>query len=217
MNILLSMIHALLHHDYAALANPDLLWIIYSFVFVILLLENGLLPAAFLPGDSLLFLCGALIGRGVMDFTTCILLLSFAASLGCWLGYLQGRLLKNSKITQRWLKLIPEEYHQRAWNMFNQHGMKALITGRFLAFIRTLLPVMAGIAGLAQRRFHFYNIFSGVFWVGTLISLGYAVSSIPLFHQHEKIIMTVLMLIPVSFVIIGLVGIVLMVLKKEKC
>lgn len=209
------MIHALLHHDYAALANPELRWIIYSFVFVILLLENGLLPAAFLPGDSLLFLCGALIGHGVMDFTTCLLLLTSAASLGCWLGYLQGSLLKSNRMTQGWLKLIPQEYHQRAWKMFNQHGMKALITGRFLAFIRTLLPVMAGIAGLAPRRFHFYNILSGFVWVGVLISLGYAVSRMPLIHQHEKIIMTLLMLIPVGFILIGLVGLAVIALKKE--
>lgn len=90
MGVLHEIVQALWHQDFAALANPDVIWIVYGIMFLTLLLENGLLPAAFLPGDSLLLLAGAMIAKGAMAFIPTLLILTTAASLGCWLGYLQG-------------------------------------------------------------------------------------------------------------------------------
>jgi hypothetical protein len=72
-------------------------------MFATLFLENGLLPASFLPGDSLLLLAGALIAKGVMDFVPTVAILTAAASLGCWLSYIQGRWLGNTVTVKRWL------------------------------------------------------------------------------------------------------------------
>lgn len=83
-------------------------------MFATLFLENGLLPASFLPGDSLLILAGALIAQGVMDFLPTIAILTAAASLGCWLSYIQGRWLGNTKTVKGWLAQLPAKYHQRA-------------------------------------------------------------------------------------------------------
>ena len=76
--------------------------------------ENGLLPASFLPGDSLLLLAGAMIAKGVMDFIPTIVILTAAASPGCWLSYLQGRWLGNTRLVKSWLMHLPAQYHQRA-------------------------------------------------------------------------------------------------------
>ncbi len=106
-----------------------------------------------LPGDSLLLLAGALIAKGVMDFVPTLAILTAAASLGCWLSYLQGRWLGNTETVKGWLAHLPQKYHQRATCMFDKHGLLALLAGRFLAFVRTLLPTMAGISGSPTAAF----------------------------------------------------------------
>ena len=101
--------------------------------------------------------------------------------------------------------------------MFDRHGLRALLAGRFLAFIRTLLPTMAGISGLSNRRFQLFNWLSGLLWVGAVTSLGYAISMIPFVKRHEDQVMTFLMLLPVFLLVVGLVGAVTVVLKKKYC
>jgi membrane protein DedA with SNARE-associated domain len=208
---------ALWQHDFAALADPHVVGIVYLVMFATLFLENGLLPASFLPGDSLLLLAGALIAKGVMDFIPTLAILTAAASLGCWLSYIQGRWLGNTKMVKSWLAQLPVKYHERATCMFDRHGLLALLAGRFLAFIRTLLPTMAGISGLSNRRFQFFNWLSALLWVGVVTSLGYAISMIPFVKRHEDQVMTFLMILPIFLLVAGLLGTVFVVIKKKYC
>ncbi|ESS57390.1 inner membrane protein YghB [Enterobacter cloacae S611] len=215
MAVIQDIIAALWHHDFAALADPHVVGVVYLVMFATLFLENGLLPASFLPGDSLLLLAGALIARGCMDFVSTLLILTSAASLGCWLSYVQGRWLGNTRIVKSWLSQLPVKYHERATCMFDRHGLLALLAGRFLAFIRTLLPTMAGISGLSNRRFQLFNWLSALLWVGVVISLGYAISMIPFVKRHEDQVMTFLMVLPLFLLVVGLIGAVTVVLKKK--
>ena len=185
-------------------------------MFLTLLLENGLLPAAFLPGDSLLLLAGAMIAKGVMGFIPTVAILPLAASMGCWLSYLQGRWLGNTRLVKGWLMHLPAQYHQRAWSLFHRHGLMALLIGRFLAFVRTLLPTMAGISGLTQTRFQFFNWLSGLLWVGILVSLGYAISQVPFIKRHEDQVMSILMILPLALLCIGLIGSLALFFKRKK-
>ena len=114
MAVIQDIIAALWQHDFAVLADPHIVSVVYFVMFATLFLENGLLPASFLPGDSLLILAGALIAQGVMDFLPTIAILTAAASLGCWLSYIQGRWLGNTKTVKGWLAQLPAKYHQRA-------------------------------------------------------------------------------------------------------
>ena len=113
MAVIQDIIAALWQHDFAALADPHVVGIVYLVMFATLFLENGLLPASFLPGDSLLLLAGALIGKGVMDFAPTMVILTSAASLGCWLSYLQGRWLGNTRVVKSWLAQLPHKYRHR--------------------------------------------------------------------------------------------------------
>ena len=216
MGVLHEIVQALWHQDFAALANPDVIWIVYGIMFTTLLLENGLLPASFLPGDSLLLLAGAMIAKGVMEFIPTLLILTLAASLGCWLSYLQGRWLGNTRLVKSWLMHLPAQYHQRAWNLFHRHGLMALLVGRFLAFVRTILPTMAGISGLKNGRFQLFNWLSGALWVGILVSLGYAISQVPFIKRHEDQVMAILMILPLVLLCAGLFGSLVLVFKRKK-
>ncbi|MHA7848515.1 DedA family protein [Serratia sp. D1N4] len=216
MDVLREIVHALWTHDFAALAEPSVVWVVYLVLFATLFLENGLLPASFLPGDSLLLLTGALIAKGVMGFLPALIILTVAASLGCWLSYLQGRWLGHTSLVKGWLLQLPLQYHQRAHVLFNRHGLMALLIGRFLAFVRTLLPTMAGISGLSNTRFQIFNWLSGLLWVGSVITLGYAFSQIPLVKRHEDQVMAGLMILPVALLVFGLLGAMLVIWRKKR-
>lgn len=216
MSVVHDIIQALWQQDFSALADPHVIWVIYGILFTTLFLENGLLPASFLPGDSLLLLTGAMIAKGVMSFFPTMILLTIAASLGCWLSYLQGRWLSDTRLVKGWLLQLPAHYHQRAYHLFHRHGLAALLVGRFLAFIRTLLPTMAGISGLNNTRFQIFNWLSGLLWVGGIVTLGYALSHIPLVKRYEDQVMTALILLPVILLVSGLIGMAVIVWRKKR-
>ncbi|KGD70679.1 membrane protein [Tatumella morbirosei] len=206
MDTLQALLHALWQQDFETLADPSLVWAIYGILFIILFLENGLLPAAFLPGDSLLILVGVLIAKGTMGFPLTILILTTAASLGCWISYIQGRWLGNTPLVQKWLAHLPAQYHQRAHSLFHRHGLSALLVGRFIAFVRTLLPTIAGISGLKSARFQFFNWISALLWVVILTVAGYALGKTPLFRKYEDQLMFCLMMLPLALLVFGLFG-----------
>lgn len=216
MDIMKELLYALWHQDFTVLADPKFVWRIYLLLFLILFLENGLLPAAFLPGDSLLFLVGVLIAKGTMSYPFTIALLTVAASLGCWVSYLQGKWLGNTHVVQGWLSHLPAHYHQRAHQLFHRHGLSALLMGRFLAFVRTLLPTIAGLSGLNNVRFQFFNWMSGFLWVTSLASLGFALGNTPLFRKYEELLMSCLMLLPLVLLCVGLAGSILVLWRKKR-
>ncbi|MDR0217874.1 MAG: DedA family protein [Enterobacteriaceae bacterium] len=216
METLSEIVRALSQHDFTQLANPDVIWIIYGVIFTTLVLENGFLPAAFLPGDTLLILTGALIAKGVMAFIPAVLLMTIAASLGCWLGYLQGRWLGHTRVVQNWLSHLPLQYRQRANVLFAKHGLTALLIGRFLAFIRTILPTFAGISGLNSKRFQFFNWLSGLLWVIIIVGLGYILNQIPYVKAHQDLVMNILMILPVVLLVSGLTASLVMYYRHKK-
>ena len=216
MSVVHDIIQALWQQDFSALADPNVIWVIYGILFTTLFLENGLLPASFLPGDSLLLLTGAMIAKGVMSFVPTMFLLTVAASLGCWLSYLQGRWLGDTRIVKGWLLQLPAHYHQRAYHMFHRHGLVAMLIGRFLAFIRTLLPTMAGISGLNSLRFQLFNWLSGFLWVFGIVTLGYAISHVPLVKRYEDQVMTALIILPIVLLVSGLVGMLVMLWHRRR-
>ena len=160
-------------------------------------------------------LVGVLIAKGAMGFPETLLLLTAAASLGCWLSYIQGRWLGNTRIVQNWLSHLPSHYHQRAHHLFHKHGLSALLIGRFIAFVRTLLPTIAGLSGLNNARFQFFNWMSGLLWVLILTSLGYLLGKTPVFLKYEDQLMSCLMLLPVALLVFGLIGSLVVLWKKN--
>lgn len=210
-----ALLYALWHQDFTLLADPSLVWAIYVALFIILFLENGLLPAAFLPGDSLLILVGVLIAKGTLSFPLTLLILTSGASLGCWLSYIQGRWLGNTRVVQKWLAHLPAQYHQRAHALFHRHGLYALLMGRFIAFVRTLLPTIAGLSGLSNVRFQLFNWLSGFLWVLILTVFGFGLGKTPLFRRYEDQLMFGLMLLPLVLLVLGLCGSLLVIWRKK--
>ncbi|XKM13615.1 DedA family protein [Orbaceae bacterium ac157xtp] len=215
METIISLYRAFLDMNISVLSDPNVLWILYAMLFVVLLLENGILPAAFLPGDSLLFLTGVLISLDVFHFGLINLVLILGAGLGTWLGYLQGLWLGNTKIVRGWMDHLPAKYHQKSQILFHKYGLHALFIGRFIAFVRTLMPLMAGLSGLHSKRFHIYNWVSATLWVFLVVGLGYLFGLTPLFKEYQKEFMSFLMLIPVILLVLGLIASIWLVIKRR--
>lgn len=216
MELIKELFYALWQQDLQMLANSSLIWAIYAMLFVIIFLENGLLPASFLPGDSLLLLSGALAATGTLHFFVSLLVLTAAAGLGCWVSYLQGRWLGNTRTVQRWMSHLPGHYHQRVQYLFTHHGLAALVIARFLAFIRTLLPTIAGLSSLNPIRFQIFNWLSALLWVGSISGLGYGFSLTPFFKHHERGVMMTLFILPMILLVFGLLGSLIVVWRKKK-
>lgn len=181
MNVIKELVNFIVWYNNIALfSNMGIVLIFYFFAFLILFLENAIIPAIFLPGDSLLIVFGVLISKGILDFVITLGVLTIAVGLGSWIGYLQGKFLKNNKFTQLWLSRLPLQSYQKVHRMFNKYGLCVLFFGRFIAFLRTVLPTVAGISGLNESRFQLFNWISSFTWVSILIALGMCLSQLEL-------------------------------------
>lgn len=215
MEVIQQLWFALWHQDTTMLTDPTLIWTLYGIIFLVIILENGLLPAAFLPGDSTLIFVGVLSAKGALNYPLAILIMTIAASFGSWCGFIQGCWLGNSRIIRNWLSHIPEHYHQRAHLLFHKHGLAALFIGRFIGFVRTLLPPLAGISGLDNRRFLFFNGMSAFLWVTSLISFGFSLGSTTLFDKHREELTRLLLIIPIFFLLLGLICSIVVIIRRK--
>ncbi|MCF1958428.1 VTT domain-containing protein, partial [Escherichia coli] len=98
----------------------------------------------------------------------------------------------------------------------HRQGLYALLLGRFIGFVRTLLPTLAGLSELQQRRFQIFNWLSGFLWVGIIVSLGYVLNLIPFIQKHETLVMNILMTLPILLLSAGLIGSIVMYIRHRK-
>jgi len=166
---------------------------IYAILFLVVYCETGLVVTPFLPGDSLLFLAGALCSGGHMNPWLLAILLITAAILGdstnYWIGRSSGeRLFRNpgSKIFRR-------DYLERTQAFYQRHGGKTITLARFLPIVRTFAPFVAGISHMAYGRFVLFSVLGSFAWVGSLVPLGYFFGNVPFIKDH------------LSFLVVGIV------------
>ena len=161
----------------------------YAILFLIIFLETGLVVTPFLPGDSLLFVAGALATGGSMNIFFLFILLAIAAILGdtinYWVGNYSGSKMENS----RWAK---KEYLEKTNAFYEKHGGKTIIYARFIPIIRTFAPFVAGVGKMNYKKFLSYNIAGGILWVALFLFGGYYFGAIPIIKEN---LTTVILLI----------------------
>ena len=178
---------------------------IYIILFLILFAETGLVIAPFLPGDSLLFAAGALAATGNMNIWILILVCFVGAVLGNQVNYYIGKYF-GPKIFEMNLKFIKKEYLQKTQDFYDKHGGKALILGRFLPFIRTFVPFVAGVGLMNSAKFSFYNIVGAACWVLPICLVGYLFGNIPFVKENFSLIVLIILGISVLPLLIGIIG-----------
>ena len=176
---------------------------VYALVFAIIFVETGLVVMPFLPGDSLLFVVGALCGVGLMNLPLAIGLLIAAAVLGNQTNYQIGRRLGPRVFAWRQSRWFNRNAFDRMHAFYEQHGGATLVAARFMPFLRTFAPFVAGVAQMTWRRFAAYDVLGAVLWVGGVTAAGALFGNIPLVQQHLSHIIWAMMAVPGALVLFG--------------
>jgi membrane-associated protein len=150
----------------------------------------------FLPGDSLLFVCGALAAVGGLSLPLLIALLITAAVLGDALNYSIGRRIGPRVWTFEQSRWFNRKAFERANAFYEKHGAITIIVARFLPFVRTFAPFVAGVAAMSYRKFALYNVVGGVIWVVSLTWLGYLIGNLPWVKAHFSWVALALIVVP---------------------
>jgi membrane-associated protein len=178
------------------------LWV-YGLLFVIIFVETGLVVMPFLPGDSLLFVVGTLCGTGVMSLPVAIGVLLVAAISGDQLNYTLGRLI-GPKVFQwensRWFN---RQAFDSAHAFYERHGGITIILARFMPFIRTFAPFVAGVARMTRTTFTGFNVVGGALWVVGLTLAGYFFGQVPFVKLHLSKIIWAMILVPGLMALFG--------------
>lgn len=179
----------LLHGDLAALIQTVGLLGVYTIVFV----ESGLLIGFFLPGDSLLFTAGFLSSQGFFDITLLTIGAFIAAVIGDSVGYYIGHKFGRQLFQKEDSLLFQKSHLKTAEAFYEKHGGKTIIMARFMPFIRTFAPVVAGIGQMKYSTFLSYNIVGGALWAIGITLGGYFFGNIPIVKQNfEKVIFLII-------------------------
>lgn len=152
---------------------------IYAILFTVIFCETGLVVTPFLPGDSLLFVAGAIAAAGELNVHLVFALLAAAAFLGNTVNYSIGRWLGPRLFADRRSRFLNPTHLERAHAFYERHGGKAVVISRFLPIIRTYVPFVAGMARMSPRDFLAYNAVGAVLWTGGLTYAGYFFGNIP--------------------------------------
>ena len=169
---------------------------IYAILFLIIFVETGLVVMPFLPGDSLLFVCGAFAARGDMNLTLVIVLLCTAAILGDALNYRIGRYFGPKVFQWEQSRFFNKSAFDKTHNFYEKHGGITIIVARFLPFLRTFAPFVAGVAQMTYGKFALYNVTGGLIWVISLTVAGYLFGNIPWVAKNLTLIIIALIVIP---------------------
>ncbi len=194
----LIMFDVLLHLDVhlLALVHEYGGWV-YGILFVIIFSETGLVVAPFLPGDSLLFIAGALCGMGELHLYWLMPLLMVAAFAGDNSNYWIGRLLGLRIVQRANSRLIKPEYLEQTRRFYEKHGGKTILFARFLPIIRTFAPFVAGIGLMRYRLFVAFSAAGSVAWISFFALLGYYFGNIP--WVKNNLTLMILAIIVISF------------------
>jgi membrane-associated protein len=182
MELLTLFIDIVLHLDkhLALLVQQYGLWI-YAILFIIIFSETGFVVTPFLPGDSLLFVAGALaaLGEGGMDIFVLIGVLLVAAVLGNTLNYHIGRFLGPKVFQWENSRFFNKDALVKTHAFYEKHGGKTLVISRFLPLFRTFAPFVAGIGAMSYAKFQFFNLAGAAAWIVSLCLAGYWLGNMP--------------------------------------
>ena len=178
------------------------LWV-YALLFLVIFVETGLVVMPFLPGDSLLFVVGALAGAGLMSYPLVMALLLIAAVAGNQTNYAIGRALGPKVFGREQSRWFNKRAFEQAHAFYEKYGGITIVAARFMPFLRTFAPFVAGVAQMTRRKFTFFDVTGGALWVGSLVSAGYLFGNIPWVAANLSKIVWAMILIPGALMLFG--------------
>ena len=176
---------------------------IYVLLFVIVFVETGVVVMPFLPGDSLLFVVGALCGVGFMSFPLAVAVLLAAAILGDQCNYHSGRYFGPKVFQWEQTRYFNRRAFLQAHAFYERWGGITIVVARFMPFVRTFAPFVAGVAEMSRVKFTLYNVAGAIVWVLGICTAGYFLGGLPWVKQHLDKIIWAMILLPGLIVLAG--------------
>ena len=197
MDILLQLVDFILHVDryLEAFVSQYGAWV-YALLFLIIFVETGVVVMPFLPGDSLLFIVGAMCGAGLMNLPLVMGLLLVAAILGDQTNYTIGRYFGPRVFQWEDSRFFSRKGFDQAHAFYEKYGGITIILARFMPFIRTFVPFVAGVAEMTRSKFTLFNVVGGFIWVVGLTLAGYLFGNLPFVQTHLSKIIWALIIVP---------------------
>ena len=204
MEIITTLFDFILHVDVhlAQFVTTYGTWV-YALLFLIIFVETGVVVMPFLPGDSLLFVVGAMCAVGLMSLPLTIGLLIAAAILGDFCNYSIGRYFGPKVFQWENSKFFNKNAFNQAHAFYEKYGGVTIIVARFAPFLRTFAPFVAGVAEMTRSKFSFYNVTGAVLWVGGITTAGYVFGNIPWVKTNLDKIIWGAILLPGLLVLFG--------------
>ena len=176
---------------------------VYALLFAIIFVETGLVVMPFLPGDSLLFMVGALSAQGLMNLPLAMALLVGAAVLGNQSNYTIGRYFGPKVFQWENSRFFNKRAFEQAHAFYEKHGGITIVAARFMPFLRTFAPFVAGVAQMTRRTFSVYDVAGGTLWVCGITLAGYLFGEIPWVKANLDKIIWAMILVPGLLALFG--------------
>jgi membrane-associated protein len=176
---------------------------VYALLFLIVFVETGLVVMPFLPGDSLLFVVGALAGVGMMNYPLAMALLIAAAVAGNQTNYAIGRWIGPRVFGWEQSSWFNKRAFDRAHAFYERYGGVTIVVARFLPFLRTFAPFVAGVAQMTRSKFTLYDVSGGSLWVVSLVTAGYLFGNIPWVNANLSKIIWAMVILPGLVILFG--------------
>jgi membrane-associated protein len=180
------------------------LWV-YALLFAIIFVETGVVVMPFLPGDSLLFIVGALCGVGLISLPVSITVLLVAAILGDQCNFTIGRYFGPKVFQWEDSRFFNKRAFNQANNFYERYGGVTIILARFMPFVRTFAPFVAGVADMSRSKFTAYNVIGAFIWVVGLCGAGYLFGNFAWVKVNLSAIIWAMILVPGLLVLVGAV------------
>jgi membrane-associated protein len=176
---------------------------VYALLFLIVFVETGLVIMPFLPGDSLLFIVGALCGADLMSLPLAMGVLIVAAIAGDQVNYSIGHYFGPKVFQWEDSRFFNKSAFEKAHAFYEKYGGITVILARFMPFIRTFVPFVAGVAAMTRGKFTSFNVVGGLIWVVSLTLAGYFFGNLPFVQTHLSKIIWALILVPGLITLVG--------------
>jgi membrane-associated protein len=204
MDVIMTLVDFILHVDRYLKEFVEAYggWV-YALLFLIIFVETGLVVMPFLPGDSLLFVVGALAGAGLMSYPLVMGLLLLAAVAGDQVNYSIGRYIGPKVFAWPESRWFNRRAFAQAHAFYERYGGITLVLARFMPFLRTFVPFVAGVAEMSRPKFSFYNVVGASLWVLGLVTAGYAFGNVPWVQANLSKIIWAMVIIPGLIALFG--------------
>ncbi len=211
-----SILGILLHLDQnlAAVVQAYGIWT-YLLLFIIIFCETGFVVTPFLPGDSLLFVSGAAAASGILNLELLIAVYILGAVIGDMVNYWLGNYLGLKIFVEKFPGLIKKEYIERTHCFYDRWGGATIFVARFVPFVRTFAPFLAGVGSMKYRRFLFYNILGAVVWTLLVVLGGYYLGTLSIVKENMSLMLLGVMVLTGAAILVIIAGLISSCRRKK--